>query len=57
MRHTARVTCLSWSPNSQLLTSGSIDTNVCVYNVASGEASVIKGECGGEEGEDKVSLL
>lgn len=46
MRHTARVMCLAWSPNSELLATGSIDTNVCVYNRGSEEVSTIKGKSG-----------
>lgn len=32
-RHTARVTCLAWSPDSNHLASGGLDTNVFVYKL------------------------
>lgn len=31
--HTARVTCLAWSPNSSLLASGSVDMSAIVWDV------------------------
>lgn len=44
MCHTARVMCLSWSPNSKLIATGSIDTNVGIYDVAAKNSSLIKGK-------------
>ena len=42
--HTARVMSIGWSPNSQLLVSGGIDTNVCVWDVVKGQRiEMIKG--------------
>lgn len=41
--HTAKVMGIAWSPNSAYIVSGSIDTNVIVWNVASGERDEIRG--------------
>ena len=35
--HTARVLSISWSPNSKWIVSGSIDTNICVWDTEKGE--------------------
>ena len=44
--HTARVMCIAWSPNSQFLVSGSIDTNVFIWKLAkpNERPTMIKGE-------------
>jgi len=42
--HTARTMCVGWSPNSQFIASGSIDTNIIVWSLATGNrTAVIKG--------------
>lgn len=42
--HTARVLCLAWSADSLRIVSGSIDTNICVWNATKGERTqMIKG--------------
>lgn len=41
--HTAKVMAIAWSPNSAYIVSGSIDTNVIVWDVASGERDEIRG--------------
>ena len=43
--HTARVLCLAWSADSLRIVSGSIDTNLCVWNATKGERTqMIKGK-------------
>ena len=37
LRHTARCTTISWSPDSKKVVSGSIDTNICVWNAEKGD--------------------
>lgn len=32
--HNARVNCVAWSPDSQLVASGSLDTNIIIWSVA-----------------------
>ena len=32
--HSAKITCVSWSPDSGRLATGSVDTNVIVWTVA-----------------------
>ena len=32
--HSAKITCVAWSPDSSRLATGSIDTNVIVWSVA-----------------------
>ncbi|XP_038994147.1 actin-interacting protein 1-2-like [Hibiscus syriacus] len=32
--HTARINCLAWSPNSTMVATGSLDTNVIIYEIA-----------------------
>lgn len=31
--HTARINCLSWSPDSKLVATGSLDTCVIIYEI------------------------
>ncbi len=40
--HAAKITALSWAPNSSRLATGSIDTNVIVWSVAEPD-SVLQG--------------
>ena len=39
--HTARVMDIAWSPNSERIVSGSIDTNVIVWDAIKGEKSEV----------------
>ncbi|KAE8667208.1 mitogen-activated protein kinase 9-like [Hibiscus syriacus] len=32
--HSARINCLAWSPNSTMVATGSLDTNVIIYEIA-----------------------
>ena len=42
--HTARTMCIGWSPDSQFIASGSIDTNIIVWSLAANSrTAVIKG--------------
>ncbi len=44
MSHTARAMAVSWSPDSKLMVSGGIDTNLCVWDAVKGnKIQVIKG--------------
>ncbi len=40
--HSAKITCVSWAPDSSRLATGSIDTNVIVWSVAAPD-SVLQG--------------
>ena len=31
--HTSRITCLAWSPDSTKIATGSVDTNILVYDI------------------------
>ena len=43
--HTARTMCIGWSPDSQFIASGSIDTNIIVWSLAANSrTAVIKGK-------------
>lgn len=44
LAHLSRVTTLAWSPDSQRVASGSIDTNIAVCSVTDGSTKVCKGE-------------
>lgn len=33
--HNARVNCVAWSPNSQMVASGSLDTTIIIWSVTS----------------------
>lgn len=39
--HTARCTAVDWSPDSKLIVSGSIDTNICVWDAEKGSKVVL----------------
>lgn len=42
--HTARATCIAWSPDSSKIVSGGIDTNICVWDAVKGQRiTMIKG--------------
>lgn len=42
--HTAKVTCLAWSPDSSKFATGSIDTNIVVWKPSQGMSpKIIKG--------------
>ena len=42
---TARVTCLAWTPDSQHLASGGLDTNLFIYNMEDASKKIqIRGE-------------
>ncbi|CAI8058234.1 WD repeat-containing protein 1 [Geodia barretti] len=41
--HTAKIMAIAWSPDSAYIVSGSIDTNVIVWNAATGERDEIRG--------------
>lgn len=52
--HTARAMAISWSPDSKLVVSGGIDTNICIWNAENGrKISDIKGK---EEMTDRRTL-
>ena len=45
LAHTARAMAISWSPDSKLIVSGSIDTNICIWDAVKGsKIQVIKGK-------------
>lgn len=47
LSHTARAMAISWSPDSKLIVSGSIDTNLCVWDAGKGDKiQMIKGKVG-----------
>ena len=41
--HTAKVMAIAWSPDSTHIVSGSIDTNLIVWNAATGDRDEIRG--------------
>lgn len=56
--HTARVMAISWSPDSKLIVSGGIDTNICVWNAEKGDRiQEIKGKKEGRGGEGARDLF
>ena len=43
LKHNARVMAIDWSPDCTKLVSGSIDTNICVWQISTGDCVQIKG--------------
>lgn len=33
LRHSARITCISWSPNGRRLATGSIDSSIVIWSL------------------------
>lgn len=49
--HNAKINCLAFSPNSELIASGSLDTTVIVWSMKEPNKRVtIQSECGGGRG-------